>query len=310
MTKLDITNTGRWIHRNARGLELAKWRFYFEGGDAESVIDELQYYQNTDGGFGHALEADCWNPASAPSQMFYAIHILHELAYQDTTHPVIQNMLRYLESGKDMVDGFWVSILPSNNQYPHAPWWTKTDRKTFDVYMPNADICWFILKFAQKDSPLYDKAVSMVQRMLNLFLSQKEVEPHSLESMMFLLRELQKTDSSCGQLEDAATAHGIQLMRGLIEVNPDTWTAYCITPSFFIHDRLHPLYPEYRELLKLEVQRLMETRDADGCWDINWVWQEYESAYRLSANWWKSSVTMQKLMLYETFAEETGNAVC
>lgn len=310
MTKLDITNTGRWIHRNARGLELAKWRFYFEGGDAESVIDELQYYQNTDGGFGHALEADCWNPASSPSQMFYAIHILHELAYQDTTHPVIQNMLRYLESGKDMVDGFWVSILPSNNQYPHAPWWTKTDKKTFDVYMPNADICWFILKFAQKDSPLYDKAVSMVQRMLNLFLSQKEVEPHSLESMMFLLRELQKTDSSCGQLEDAATAHGIQLMRGLIEVNPDTWTAYCITPSFFIHDRLHPLYPEYRELLKLEVQRLMETRDADGCWDINWVWQEYESAYRLSANWWKSSVTMQKLMLYETFAEETGNAVC
>ena len=310
MTKLDITNTGRWIHRNARGLELAKWRFYFEGGDAESVIDELQYYQNIDGGFGHALEADCWNPASAPSQMFYAIHILHELAYQDTTHPVIQNMLRYLESGKDMVDGFWVSILPSNNQYPHAPWWTKTDRKTFDVYMPNADICWFILKFAQKDSPLYDRAVSMVQRMLNLFLSQNEVEPHSLESMMFLLRELQKTDSSCGQLEDAATAHGIQLMRGLIEVNPHTWTAYCITPSFFIHDRLHPLYPEYRELLKLEVQRLMETRDADGCWDINWVWQEYESAYRLSANWWKSSVTMQKLMLYETFAEETGNAVC
>ena len=310
MTKLDITNTGRWIHRNARGLELAKWRFYFEGGDAESVIDELQYYQNIDGGFGHALEADCWNPASAPSQMFYAIHILHELAYQDTTHPVIQNMLRYLESGKDMVDGFWVSILPSNNQYPHAPWWTKTDRKTFDVYMPNADICWFILKFAQKDSPLYDRAVSMVQRMLNLFLSQNEVEPHSLESMMFLLRELQKTDSSCGQLEDAATAHGIQLMRGLIEVNPDTWTAYCITPSFFIHDRLHPLYPEYIELLKLEVQRLMETRDADGCWDINWVWQEYESAYRLSANWWKSSVTMQKLMLYETFAEETGNAVC
>ncbi len=310
MTKLDITKTGRWIHRNARGLELAKWRFYFEGGDAESVIDELQYYQNTDGGFGHALEADCWNPASAPSQMFYAIHILHELAYQDTTHPVIQNMLRYLKSGKDMVDGFWVSILPSNNQYPHAPWWTKTDKKTFDVYMPNADICWFILKFAQKDSPLYDRAVSMVQRMLNLFLSQNEVEPHSLESMMFLLRELQKTDSSCGQLEDAATAHGIQLMRGLIEVNPDTWTAYCITPSFFIHDRLHPLYPEYRELLKLEVQRLMETRDADGCWDINWVWQEYESAYRLSANWWKSSVTMQKLMLYETFAEETGNAVC
>ena len=40
--------------------------FYFEGGDAGAVVDELQYYQNTDGGFAHALEADCWNPASAP----------------------------------------------------------------------------------------------------------------------------------------------------------------------------------------------------------------------------------------------------
>ena len=39
------------MHRNARGLELAKWRFYFEGGDAGAVVDELQYYQNTDGGF-------------------------------------------------------------------------------------------------------------------------------------------------------------------------------------------------------------------------------------------------------------------
>ena len=110
------------MHRNARGLELAKWRFYFEGGDAGAVVDELQYYQNTDGGFAHALEADCWNPASAPSQMFYAIHILHELDYKDKTHPVIQGMLRYLESGKDMEDGFWISIVSSNNEYPHAPW--------------------------------------------------------------------------------------------------------------------------------------------------------------------------------------------
>lgn len=290
------------MHRNARGLELAKWRFYFEGGDAGAVVDELQYYQNTDGGFAHALEADCWNPASAPSQMFYAIHILHELDYKDKTHPVIQGMLRYLESGKDMEDGFWISILSSNNEYPHAPWWTKTDIKTFDVYMPNADICWFILNFAQKESSLYTKAESMVQRMLDLFLSQKEVEPHSLESMMFLLRELQKTGSFCGPQTDAAAAHGIQLMRGLIEEDPDHWNAYCITPSFFIHDRLHPLYSEYSTLLKLEVQRITETRDAEGCWNINWVWQGYENEFRLSANWWKSSVTMQKLMLYETFA--------
>ena len=56
----------------------------------------------------------------------------------------------------------------------------------------------------------------------------------------------------------------LPLPLGLIEEDPDHWNAYCITPSFFIHDRLHPLYPEYSTLLKLEVQRIMETRDAEG----------------------------------------------
>lgn len=51
-----------FIYRNARPLDLARWQFHFEGGGKEAVINALECYQNDDGGFGHGLEPDSWNP--------------------------------------------------------------------------------------------------------------------------------------------------------------------------------------------------------------------------------------------------------
>lgn len=57
-----------WMHRNARPLDIARWKFLLENGSREDVLEELKYYQNPDGGFDHGLEEDCLNPESAPMQ--------------------------------------------------------------------------------------------------------------------------------------------------------------------------------------------------------------------------------------------------
>jgi hypothetical protein len=68
----------RWMYRNARPLDLARWNFHFEKGGIPPVLEALSAYQNEDGGFGHAwkrmpgirilhlswrerLWRDCWN---------------------------------------------------------------------------------------------------------------------------------------------------------------------------------------------------------------------------------------------------------
>ncbi len=56
----------KFIYRNARPLELARWQYRFENGSAEHVLRALSAYQNADGGFGHALEADCFSPGFFP----------------------------------------------------------------------------------------------------------------------------------------------------------------------------------------------------------------------------------------------------
>ena len=52
----------RFVLQRARPIDYARWCFEFEGASSDLVLDILSQYQNGDGGFGHALEADFWNP--------------------------------------------------------------------------------------------------------------------------------------------------------------------------------------------------------------------------------------------------------
>lgn len=74
-----------FIYRNARPVDLARWRYHFEGGAREEVLTALAAFQNEDGGFGHGLEADSLNPNSCPIQTWNACEILRKSALR-TVH--------------------------------------------------------------------------------------------------------------------------------------------------------------------------------------------------------------------------------
>jgi hypothetical protein len=89
-------NARAFMYRCARPLELALWQYHFEGGSAENVLHALSFYQNADGGFGHALEADNWNPHSSPLTTQTATEILYAVD-APADHPIVQGALRYLD---------------------------------------------------------------------------------------------------------------------------------------------------------------------------------------------------------------------
>ncbi len=78
----------KFIYRNARPIDLARWQYHFETGNKEVVLNVLSNYQNMDGGFGHALEADAWNPNSSPIQTWCATEVLREIEFADKNHPI------------------------------------------------------------------------------------------------------------------------------------------------------------------------------------------------------------------------------
>ena len=116
-----------FIKNNARPLELALYRYYYDNATQQTVITELVKYQNPDGGFGHGLEADNWNPNSNPIATNDAIITLYRIGTLDQDSTVVKGIVRYLSSHDsfDEEKRRWLFAIDSNADYPHAAWWKK-----------------------------------------------------------------------------------------------------------------------------------------------------------------------------------------
>lgn len=156
-----------FIYRNARPVDLACFQYHFEGGEKENVLNALSYYQNNDGGFGHALEPDCCNPNSSPVQTWAATEVLRKIGFADKDNLLIKGILKYLESGVDFDKDHnqWLNVIPSNNDYPHAIWWGYGQNGSDFKYNPTACLAGFIIKFADKESSLYKKGCKSQEKL-------------------------------------------------------------------------------------------------------------------------------------------------
>lgn len=100
LTQEQFMKIKKWMYRNARPLDIARWKYHFEDGSKEEVLKALAAYQNLDGGFAHALEADSWNPNSCPMQTWCATEVLYELGVTDKENEIVKGILAYLDSKK------------------------------------------------------------------------------------------------------------------------------------------------------------------------------------------------------------------
>ena len=113
---MDVNKAKKFIIEHARPMELAEYRCIFEGGPKGAVVEELRKFQNPDGGFGHALEPDNWNPNSTPITTNDALIHLFETGALSEAGEMTQGMVRYLCSGEARhKETFrWFSSIESN----------------------------------------------------------------------------------------------------------------------------------------------------------------------------------------------------
>jgi hypothetical protein len=159
----DYRKLRRLVYRGGTPLLFTQWRCAFENGDPEDLLSVLACYQNEDGGFGHALEANCWNPNSSPYVTSFAIGILDGIyTFTDRNHPVLQGILKYLASGDCATEAGWLGMasVPTNNEHSHAPWFHYDPAAEPDTTDPK-NIVEFIFKYGEPGSALYQKALKI-----------------------------------------------------------------------------------------------------------------------------------------------------
>lgn len=311
LTKEQFIKIKNWMYRNARPLEIARWKYHFENSNSDDVIAALKAYQNADGGFGNSIEADSWNPNSSPYSTSAAIGILDEINFKDKNHPIIKDILRYLDSTSDFTGKYWSALIQSNNDYPHAPWWTfNDDIEASWGYTPTAKLAGFILRFAHKNSNIYIKAEQIAREAISRYLygimsdgnpyraTDREGEVDCLYYLLMCLEEL----NICELGDTLELKKALKKQADIfIARDPAKWKQYCRKPSVFINSPNSIFFEGNEEVMDIELSFILNNRNKEGVWNIVWSWGAYEKEFAISENWWKAVKVIEYMQLLKNF---------
>lgn len=298
---MDFDKARSFVYRTARPLDIERWKYLFEDGSQENVLHILQEYQNEDGGFGHGLELDCWNPKSSPIQTWTATEIIREVHLEDRTHPVIQGILRYLFSGDHFDGHIWANTIASNNEYPHASWWNY-DSNEASSYNPTASLIGFILYYAEKDSSEYAFAVRLLKEAYAYLKT--EVPMESMHTTACFV-DLYETCCRCSVMEiDQEEFKNLLNKQISYVLTKDTsiwFTDYVCKPSQFIKHPNSEFYAAHAELCAFERDFISQTQLETGSWEITWEWDSFPEEWHIAKNWWKADMIIRNVCFYKAF---------
>lgn len=302
MKKVDLKHISTWIHRNARELELAIWRYHYENGKKEDVLKALMYYQNEDGGFGNGVDPDNWNVNSLPYATLLVIHILNEIEFYDMQHPIYLGIKRYLDMGISFPDG-WSFTVPSNEEFPHASYYNYEENynKTESIGII-LGFCTFIIERYQA-SPIYSEVLTLAGTMLGKLYSDElgDMGPSGYITLLRAMKEASIAGYDYADLEIRLK----DIVNNSIQRNPEQWLSYGYRPSDYIKSKDSMFYEDNKDIIEIEMDFLCDTLPENDVWPIPWSWFENNEKYPkesvISGNWYKAMKAIEKTRILDNF---------
>ncbi|MBR5289299.1 MAG: hypothetical protein IKU34_12040 [Clostridia bacterium] len=295
----------QFMLRNARPLDLARWMFHFENGSREAVLCALSAYQNADGGFGHALEADCFNPDSSPIQTWTATEILREIGMSDAAHPLVKGIVRYLSSGAAFDGHMYHRTVPTNDLHPRAPWWTHGPHPE-NEYNPTASLAGFLVRFAQEGSEAHGLGERLVREAYAYFAVHAPLsDMHTAACFVQMYEDLLAANRrDLVDMDAFETLLGTQI-DALIEKDSEKWaTQYVCKPSQLIRMG-SPFYSRFEALCAGECDMLRREQEEDGSWRVTWNWMEYLQEWGVARCWWKGDIIVKNMRFIRCICKKT-----
>lgn len=298
----------RFVYRCARPIDLARWQYHFENGSQEAVLTALAAYQNEDGGFGHALEADSFNPNSCPIQTNTAVEILREIGMTDPKHPIVQGILRYLDSGADFDEAHrqWLNTVPSNNDYPCAVWWKYGDKGSSFKYNPTASLAGFGIRFAAPDSAFHKRCCDIAREAVDWLLAQEPfTEQHVAACFVRLYEDCAEAGKAPFDMIALRERLGSMIRQTLDGVAEKWGKEYASMPSDLITSRSCHFYAANAAVVAAQCDYIRHSQLPDGSFIVPWQWWTDDKGFDLAENWWKSDIAVKFMRHLREFDDLT-----
>lgn len=292
---MDSQAAKRFIAENARPLELAFYSCHFENGTKDTVINELKKFQNPDGGFGHGLEADNWNPNSNPIATNDAIITLHRLQAIKEASDITSGIIRYLQSHDSFDQGQrrWLFAIETNKEYPHAIWWEKNGDGLMG-YNPTVSLAAFMICFGGR-TPCNEEIIKDAFAYLK---EKTDVSGDELKCYLLCYDLLQENGiSDIVDLADLKRLIQARLEHAICKDTEKYGVEYVPSPSdFFTDPRPDFMNADIRALIAAEKGALADIQKDDGGFDISWQWHTPYPEFEQARQWWRAKITIDKML--------------
>ena len=288
----------KWLYRNGRPLDVARYEYLFLNKSNELVISTLLSYQNEDGGFGHGLEPDSQNPFSTPIQTWMAFEIIEELDL-DNDHPLIRNTINYLINHAPMQEGLYLATVPTNNSYPHAPWWTYSPEGCVWGYNPTIAIAGFIYRHANGENEK-EFAAEIITKAIKVFLEKPSDNMHEIRAFLEMINFVGDLSGFKGYQDFLDKI--VEQIDYTLEKNSALWfKTYCVRPLQYFDKASGFAYEQFADLAKQEANMIIDSLNKEGIWDTTWQWENYKEAEAIAMRDWKSSLIIGYLKMLRAY---------
>ena len=296
-----------FLKTQARALDRALYEHRFEEAPVQTVMAALSTYQNEDGGFGRALEADLRTPTSSALATGHGLSLLKELNCQPS-HPAVSRAIQYLLDSFEQEAQVWRVVPRDTNDYPHAPWWHDDGTslaQTFDNYViiPRAQILGLLWHF----SGAAPKALSIgwLEEVTERTVSEIESLPGlgsgGGDDLAYTL-DLLETEALPDQFKDRLASRIREVVPAAVSRKPEEWGSYCIVPL-----KLAPSPRSFAASLiwdgvQAHLDYQIGHQTPEGSWDPTWTWSEwYPEAWSQAKLEWRGHLTLETLTSLQAY---------
>ena len=303
LTHKSFESSRHFLEAQARPLETALFRHFFDGASITPVLEALTTYQNPDGGFGHALEPDLRAPESSALCTSIAFQILRSI-HASPSESLVKSGVAYLLTTLNRQTGHWQIISSTAGQSPHAPWWDTTNREqefaSFSLN-PTAELLGYLYDYI--DDSHREILLPLTERVLSYLAGQDKIVMHDLLCCLRLLR----TESLPLEIRQPLGQKLAQLIDGVLTYDPSQWKDYGLRPLQVIDDPGSMFMPGREGAVETNLDYEISTQNEDGSWSPNWTWGDlFPGVWPTACREWSGVITLDKLLILKRFHRIEG----
>jgi len=282
-----------FIKQHGRPLEHALVAHMFEGAPLDTAVNALAQYQNSDGGFGHALEPDVRLSDSSVIATTIALQHLRALRVPEE-HPLWHGAMRYLAATYDTEKQLWWSVPANVSEAAHAPWWNAADPGGGVLTLnPRAEIVGFLHDVYElpETLPLRLREELLEEVVRELESRPNELERHEIQSAV-RLAETERMPSDWR----VRIMHVLHMaLSGAVSRHPDEWTGYVLTPLDIVQTPSSLFYQKYADVIPANLEFVIQQQHSDGFWSPTWSWSDGRVSWATVENDLRSLLTWHYL---------------